>query len=162
MEAFRKLPPALQKSLTRWYLISAVLLLATLCGVTALHMYTTLALQKVSQSIQPLHNAPDTEAPLLQKRIAEITTWRRTQQAFLPLLVACIDAMPAAITLQSFCLTEKEVFTCTGKAIDAAAISAYMKALHAQGLTCTNVATTATPDETFPLQFQMEAKKCNE
>jgi hypothetical protein len=160
MEAFRKLPLTLQKSLNRWYIASAVLLLVTVCAITTLHIYTTLTLHKASKSIPPLQNTLDTEEPILQKRIADILTWRRTQQAFLPLLVACLEALPAAITLQSFCLTEKEIFTCTGKAINATAISTYMNALHAQGLTCTNVATTATPDDTFPLQFQMEAKKC--
>lgn len=166
MEAFHKLPAKLQKSLQRWYFISGIALSITLFGMATAHLFTSLQLKKIASTIPQsavtaLVPPQELEPDITQNRLHELETMLQTKQVFLPLFVACVEALPEdKIRLYQCTVTSKKTFSCAGKAADTPLVTEYVSALHAIGLACTDVSITTEKDPELPIAFRIEAKHC--
>lgn len=168
MEAFHKLPAELQKSLQRWYLISSIAFIVILMGMAGAHIITSMHLHKIGQCAseqcvmpQQVAATSGVEHAVIQKRIDELDALLQKKQIFLPLLVACIEALPLdEIRLQQFIITTQKTFTCSGETHDAHLVTEFVHALHALGLACTTVTLKTDPTKELPIDFYIEAKNC--
>lgn len=169
MEAFQKLPAELQKSLQRWYLISGIALIVTLMGMAGAHILTSMSLHKMGQLaseqcvIAPQAGTTNSEVEhaVIQKRIDELDALFQKKQIFLPLLVACIEALPPVdFQLKQFTLTTQKTFVCSGETNDAPLVTEFINALHALGLACTTATLKTDPTKEYPIEFHIEAKNC--
>lgn len=131
---FDQLPPALYKSLNRWYTISAVACCATLLVISYIHVTTTLKLThaaqehpELTQTAQQSLSTPEQEAALTASE-HELTKLTEQHTLFFKLFGAILSSVPQHIQLTQFAIGQKEIL-CKGLASSVEEVTQFMRSL---------------------------------
>lgn len=143
-----KLPPKLQKELSRWYIFSCIALTCTLCALAAAHSYFVWAHKEVTRAAPRMHEQLIT--PPFEACTAE-------HEQFFDTFATFVDTVDDTIQLTYLMVNSQEI-TAHGAASGHETIMHLVERLQEQGFTHI-VQLTIEPGSTVPYQFKLIIEK---
>jgi len=166
-------PPELMHTLNRWYIISAVCIIITLCSTTALHIYTLwyvpssvhrkqgyITTQSNDHAIQELDQI---ETARINEKIQALSTAGKQHMQLTPLIHASMSTLAPHIHITTTHIQHYNHFHCVGTAQHMCDIIAFMQTLFQAGFTSTRLCTiNKTTDTLAPLTFTIAVEKTDQ
>ncbi len=157
MQLHTSLPHTLSRSLNRWYVISAFLVITTLCLMTLIQLFTLRELQKLTEQIEERPPALPRAVP--QKTSAHIQRVQEQQQKLFTILEACCSATPEGVQLTQLLLEPALHIIAKGYARTTDAVTIFLQQLHERGYGHTELIEVTPPlkvDEPFSFHIQIK------